>query len=468
MAFALKFVDSIATSPTTRLDVNDGAILSASPETSFGVPPMRRSVSSTLLRNGDYVGATAYGNREVNLVLDLYPAANGGTSDNSASQVQAVQRELDRAGSILKYQAPGATNPVFFRTFRASPDAVRFDSARKQIRATVLAEPFAIGLREDLSPVTINNNPAAGSNGLFADLTGIKGDVETPLFIEYADGAAGLRRAGFAIGVRSGSSPYPNLFQQAESFTVAADTTVVADAAMSGGSKTRTTFAGFATNTPRLSSNFPKATDPAGAENWGVFRVFARVAQTVATDTITMAVRGGAGEQNRSVTLQQKTQPQLVDLGTLDSTAGLPTSGGYGAEYRIADQMGIFVYAARTAGTGNLDIDYLVFVPADECFGAWKAFDDVLNTTDLGVIDGVQDSVYVAEVLTGATPGRHGLRTTSIAGSLPRVMPGNNRLVIVETTQSQAAPPTSNLLTTSISMTCRYWPLYLLVRPVST
>lgn len=467
MAQTLRFVDSIASSPTTRLDVNDGAVLSMNRETDFGVPPMRRSVSSTLLRNGDYVGATAYGNREVNLVLDLYPAANGSTSDNGAAQVQLVQRELDRVGNILKYQPPGATNPVFFRTFRTSPDAVRFDASRKQVRATMLAEPFAIGLREDIAGFTVNNDPAAGSNGLFKDLTGIKGDVETPLFIEYADGAAGLRRAGFAIGVRSGSSPYPTLFQQGESMTMGLNTTSGADATMSGGNRARCTF-GTAANNIRLSSNFPKATDPAGAENWGVFRIFARVAQTVATDTITMAVRGGAGEQNRSVTLQPKTQPQLVDLGTLDSTAGLPTFGGYGAEYRIADQMGIFVYAARTAGTGNLDIDYLVFVPADECFGAWKAFDDVLNTTDLGVIDGIQDSVYVAEVLTGGTPGRHGLRTTSIQGSLPRVMPGDNRLVFVETTQSQFAPPTSNLITTSISVTCRYWPLYLLVRPVST
>jgi hypothetical protein len=458
----LRFVDSIQATPGIRLDLNDGQTWVASDETIFGPPAMKRSVTSTMLRDGEYVGATAYGNRELELVFKLFATGN-----SAATQLQALQRELDRPMNLLQFTVGEVTNTVFFRTFRSSPNSVRFDPLLKEVRVTVLAEPFAIGLREDIAAVTIRNDPTL-TNGLFADLTGIKGDVETPLFIEYADGAAGLRRAGFAIGVRSGASPYPNLFQQAEVFTVAADTTVVADAAMSGGSKTRTTFAGFATNTVRLSSNFPKATDPAGAENWGVFRVFARVAMTVATDTITMAVRGGAGDQNRSVTLAQKTQPQLVDLGTIDSTSGLPTFGGYGAEYRIADQMGIFVYAARTAGTGNLDIDYLVFVPADECFGAWKAFDDVLNTTDLGVIDGVNDAVYVAEVITGATPGRHGLRTTSVSGRLPRVMPGSNRLVIVETTQSQASPPTSNLLTTSISMTCRYWPRYLLVRPVGT
>jgi hypothetical protein len=468
MVNLLRFVDSIASSPGVRLNLNDGATWSMGQGTDFGIPPMRRQLSSTLIRDGDYVGATAYGNREINLALDLYPAANGGTPDNVAAQIQALQRELDRPNNILQYTPNGATNTVFFRTFRASPDSVRYDPGRKAVAVTVMAEPFALGLREDITAFTINNNPASGSNGLFANLTGIKGDVETPLFIEYADGAAGLRRAGYAIGVRTGAAPYPNLFQQAENMSPAFDTSIVADGTMSNGSKTRTTFAGLPGLALRLSANFPASTDPAGAENWGTFRVFARVAQTVATDTITMSVLIGGGSLNQTVTLTPKTQPQLVDLGTLDSTSGLPTVGGYGNEYRIADQAAIFVYAGRTAGTGNLDIDYLVFVPADECFGAWAAFDDVLNTTDLGVIDGVNDAVYVAEVITGATPGRHGLRTTTFSGSLPRVPPGNSRLVIVETTQSQASPPTSNLLTSQVSMTCRYWPRYLLVRPVGT
>lgn len=460
----LRFVDSIQASPTVRLNLNDITTWAMGAETTFGIPPIRRTVSSSMLRDGDHVAASSYGNRELNLTLEL----GSGVADTAATQLQLLQRELDRERNILQYTAGGLSNTVFFRTFRTSPDNVRWDITRKQVKVTILAEPFALGLREDIAAITVRNDPTL-TNGLFADLTGVKGDVETPLFIEYADGAAGLQRSGFAVGVRWGSSPYPNRFHQAESMGLAVpDTTVVADAAMSGGSKTRTTFTSSATHTPRLASNFPALTDPAGAENWGVYRVFARVAQTVATDVITMSVRS-VGIDNRSVILQSQTQPQLVDLGTLDSTCGLSTVGGYAAaEYRIEDQAGLFLSAGRTSGTGSLDIDYLAFVPADECFGSWAAFTDVNATTDLGVIDGPNSSTYVATVITGATPGRSATRTSAITGRLPRVVPGNNRLVMVETTKGQAAP-TSNLLTTSISMTCRYWPRYVSVaRPATT
>lgn len=454
MVAVLRFVDSIQASPSVQLNLNDLSVWGMDPETSFGIPPMKRTVTSSMMRDGEYVGATAYGNREINLVLNLFS-----TGDAAATQVQALQRELDRPNNLLQYTPGNVTNTVFFRTFRGSPDSIRWDITRKQVRVSVLAEPFALGLREDLAAITVRNDPTL-TNGLFCDLTGIKGDVETPLFIEYADGAAGLQRSGFAVGVRSGASPYPNRFHQAEAMTMFIDTSVVADATFSGGSKARCTFATTATTAIRLSANFPALTDPAGAENWGVFRVFARVAQTVATDVITMKVRT-AGDYNRSVTIKSQTQPQLVDLGTLDSTLGIATVGGYGiADYRIEDQAGIFLSATRTSGTGFLDVDYLAFVPADECFGAWTAYFDVLNTTDLAVIDGPNDAAYIATALSGATPGRGSINSTNLFGRLPRVMPGSNRLVIVESTKGQAAP-TSNLLTTSIVMTIRYWPRYI-------
>jgi hypothetical protein len=158
-----------------------------------------------------------------------------------------------------------------------------------------------------------------------------------------------------------------------------------------------------------------------------------------------------------------------VDLGTLDSTLGVSTVGGYAAaEYRIEDQATIVLAAGRTSGSGSLDIDYIAFVPADECFGSWEAFTDVSATTNLGVVDGPNSAAYIATALTGATPGRGAVNSSAITGRLPRVVPGNNRLVIVETTKGQT-PPTSNLLTTTISMTCRYWPRYVSVaRPATT
>jgi hypothetical protein len=427
---------------------------------------MRRSVASSMLRDGDWVGASAYGNRELNLVLNLFSVG-----DAAATQVQALQRELDRPVNLLQYTPGGVTNPVFFRTFRTSPDAVRWDITRKQVKVTVLAEPFALGLREDLAAITIRNDPTL-ANGLFCDLTGIKGDVETPLFLEYADGGGSLNRAGFTVGVRAGASPYPVRFQQAESFNShGIDTTATADATFSGGSKSRCTFASTPAQTERLGSKFAAIADPVGAENWGVYRVFARVVQTVATDVITMACKAGPGiaEYNRTVTLPSHTRPQLVDLGTIDTTLGASTLGGFSAtEYRIEDQARLSIAAGRTSGTGSLDIDYVALVPADECFGSWTSFSPVTFTTDLGVIDGPNSAAYIATALSGATPGRGATNFSTITGRLPRVMPGSNRLVIVETTRTETAP-SSNLLTSTISMTIRYWPRYVNVaRPLST
>jgi hypothetical protein len=458
----LRFVDSIQNAPTVRLDLNDWVTWGTLAETDFGMPAMRRTVTSSMLRDGEHVGASAYGNRELTLVLKLIPAS----ANTAAAQLQLLHRELDRPTNLLQYIPEGAANAVFFRTFRSSPDAVQFDPILKQVHVTLLAEPFALGVREDLAAITVRNDPTL-VNGLFCDLTGIKGDVEVPLFIEYADGGGGLARSGFTVGVRSGSAPYPNRFIQAESMSAVTDTSVVADAAFSGGSKARTTFVGIQALAARLGGKFPNLTDPAGAENWGVYRVFARVAQTVATDVISLAIGAGAGTNSPSVTIKSQTQPQMVDLGTVDATAGLATAGGYAAtEYRIEYQAALRFYAARTSGSGSLDIDYLVFVPADECLGSWSAFPDALAATDLGVLDGPNDSAYLATALSGATPGRYGAWPAAITGRLPRVMPGNNRLVIVES--SKDVPPTTNLLTSSINMTIRYWPRYLLVRPVGT
>jgi hypothetical protein len=458
MPETLQFVGSIASSPTVRLDLNASPWTSGE-ETNFGSPPMRRSVSGSLVSDGEYVGASAYGNREITLSLFLRSSSN----DTIAAEIQKLARELDLTMNLLKYQPAGSTHPVFFRTFRTSPDNIVWDPNTRTVTVTVPAEPFALGLREDIATATVNNNPAAGSNGLFLDLTGIKGDVETPLFIEYTDGGSGPTRPGLAIGVRSGT-PYPTLFAQAESMTQSTDTSVVADPAFSGGSKSRCTFTVNPGNGTRLVTNFPALTEPAGAENWGAFRVFARVAQTSAAAVIRVEANG-----NAAVTLASQTEPQLVDLGVLDSRGGAPVTGGYAATaYRVEDAMAILFRAERVSGSGSLDIDYFVYVPADAWLAAWGQFTGITSTSHLCVIDGPSDSIYVATALSGATPGRIGSSSpVGLAGRLPQVRPGSNRLVIVQADPAGTAPK-SNLLATAFSVTCRYWPRYTHVRPATT
>lgn len=460
----LRFVDSIAASPTVRLDLNDRTAWGMGDETSFGIPPLRRSTSGSLTQNGEYVGGSAYGNRELNLVLHLFS-----TGDTAATQLQALQRQLDLPTNLLQYTPGGVTNTVFFRTFRTSPDSVRFDPARKQVRVTVLAEPFALGIREDIASVTVRNDPTL-TNGLFMDVTGIKGDVETPLFIEYTRGATYFQR-GLAVGVRpKGSlSAYPTIFRQAESLTMGTNTTVTADATFSGSSKARCTF-GTATMLTRVSGKFPQSTEPAGAECLGAYRVFVRVVKTVGTDVMNMRVGASLDsasnivyERAVAVPVAASTSPILMDLGVISIGDVFPASPGYDTTpYRAETLPTLLIEAERVSGTGNLDIDFVALVPADYRYGKWSTVSTTTDASARAVVDGVNEITYGGKALTGTTPGV--FAETSIAGltgGYPTVMPGDNRLVIVD-------PDYSNDLAATNAIVLRYWPKYLLARPVST
>lgn len=463
MGAVLRFVDSVQLSPIVRLNLNDGQIWAASDETNLAPPPLKRAVSSSLLVNGEYPGASAYGNRELELVLRL-----NGTADAAAAQLQLLYRELDRPNNLLQYTAE-TTNTVFFRTFRSTPNSVRFDPLDKVVRVTVLAEPFALGIREDVGSVTVRNDPTL-TNGLFMDVTGIKGDVETPLFIEYTRGATYFQR-GLAVGVRpkGSSGAYPTIFRQAESLTMGTNTTSGADALMSGGNRARCTF-GTATMQTRVSGKFPQSTEPAGAECLGAYRVFVRVAKTVGGDVINMRVGTSLDSASKvfyerpvALPVAASTSPILADLGIISIGDVFPGSPGYDTTaYRAETLPTLLIEAERVSGSGNLDIDYVCLVPADYRYGKWSLVSTTTDASARAVVDGVNEITYGGKALTGTTPGV--FAETSVAGltgGYPTVMPGDNRLVIVD-------PDYSNDLSATNTVVLRYWPKYLLVRPLST
>jgi len=461
----LRFVDAISASPGVRLNLNDLSIWNMSAETSFGVPAMRRSMASSMLADGEYVGASAYGNRELTLVLNLHS-----TGDTAATQLQALQRELDRPMNLLQYTPGSVTNSVFFRTFRSSPDSIRFDPTLKQVRVQLLAEPFALGLRQDLSSVIVRNDPAL-TNGLFMDITGIKGDVETPLLIETTRGATYYQR-GLALGVRPkvGSLPYPNIYRQAESLTLLNSTTSVVDVNFSGGNKARCTFS-ISTMLTRVSGVFPTPTVPAGAENLGTYRVFVRVAKTAALDRVNM--RAGLSFESGTRTIygltfnipsSAGTNAVLMDLGIVSIGHAFPKTPGYDTVLYRAETLPTLLIEAENldSPSGNLDIDYIALVPADYRFGSWSTVSSTTDASARAVIDSVNEMVYGGKATTGATPGVFAETIpSSLTGSFPYVMPGDNRLVMLE------LGSTSELVAQA-TVVCRYWPRYLLVRPVST
>ena len=153
-----------------------------------------------------------------------------------------------------------------------------------------------------------------------------------------------------------------------------------------------------------------------------------------------------------------------MDLGLISIGDSFPTGLGFDTiAFRAETLPTLRIQAQRLSGaTSSLDLDYVALVPADYRFGAWS---DVATTTDASaraVIDPVNGLVYGGKALTGATPGVFTETTPStLTGLFPYVMPGDNRVVIVE-------PNYPNALATSTTIVCRYWPRYLLVRPVTT
>jgi hypothetical protein len=462
VAGIIQFVDAISASPTVLLDLNSqiSGLLVAREGIDLSPPPLRRSVVSSMLADGETQPAAAYGNRLVKLPVLLRKT----TATAQATALQALAAQLNKPANILKVQLDGASAPVFFRTFRAP------DYTLKMLRLLLVgstavdldipAEPFALGLRETVSgsPFTVTNNPAAGSNGLFLDVAGVKGDVPTPLHMTTS---TSLVSETCLVAVRRHGIPANSVwFQQAEAMSQSTDTTTQAnDATYSGAGNnfSRTTFATTATDAQRLVGSLPSNSlgSTQVVEYRGQYRMWARVKKTVSGDTITVHARIN-GKDFDAVTLASGTGFQWVDLGTLQLPYGQPARyDGYGTELGsgIAD---FRPFAARLAGTGSLDWDYFLILPADEEYASvtWPA-----APFDVQVFDGPGDGVYTKSNASGVDYVVGATSTTfpDYRGQLADVAPNQtNRVFFVKLFAA---------VTSTTVITATYWPRYLMVAP---
>lgn len=444
MALTCKFVDTIVASPTTRLD------LTASPysvlvKPDFTPPNLRRSVVSSILRDGDEIPASAYENR----VLTIRLFIDATSADTLATALRDLHRELDRPRNVLQY-ANDQTNPVFFRTFRSPDYKLELDdadSSRVFVTLSIIAEPFAYGLKETpTSAVTVNNDPAAATNPMYVDVTGVLGDVATPAQVTVT-GTGGQTQL---LAVRRHGTPSnATWFRQAEALaSLGADTSLPgADAAMSGAGSNyvRTTFATTTTMAQRMSGVFPTGASPLPVDQRGTYRLLGRFRKSVAGDTIKVQIRSQLPDITfDTTTLPLVAGPFIVDLGLLSLPLGSDAiyDGFTGSEVTFPAPT-LDIYAERTAGSGNLDTDWLLLVPADE--------ELVIATGVPGTLiyDGPMDSLRtnVAFTLQGT------------AGTIPKLSPNQtNRLFVVgKVSQSES---TSDTVTVTVS----YWPRYLYVR----
>lgn len=219
-----------------RLDLNDGTTWAVNYEgTDFSPPPLKQAWSDTLLTNGERLSAAAYGNRTIQLALDLITS----NQDTAAAELHKLWTELNRQSNFLMYQPTGASKPVYFRTIRSSNTRVTEypNGAIRTVQVTIDAEPFAYGPKVQLPASTVVNDPnppsSLGANGMYFSVDRPLGDVETPLYLKLANQSpSDLVRTTSAgppltlISVRRRGNPAATpLVMEAESMTLSASIT---------------------------------------------------------------------------------------------------------------------------------------------------------------------------------------------------------------------------------------------------
>jgi hypothetical protein len=476
-----QFVDAISGSPTVRLDLNTlsgGLMLAGEPDLS--PPNMRRVVASSMLIAGDRIPAAAFGNRTIRMNLQLIQSS----ADNAATKLQALARELMRpplrpGDSSNTLRVMVGTTPMFFKTFPAPDMAHQLMMLNPQMGRTTIdipCEPFGYGVKETQGPFTVTNDPAAASNGMFFDLTSPKGDVETPVDLQFANGsgfgATGRLYSALAIRRRGTPSGVP-LVLQAEAMTVGTDTTVQANSALFSGSGSNWVRCTFTTATSGQRRVYTSTTFPTPSlDARGTYRVFARVRKTVAGDTITVRLQYGdvnATKLGPLKVLPLNTGIQYVDLGNMQIPVGYdPITDRAGAEI-IPTGPYIDFYARRDAGSGSLDIDHLLFLPTDDRleFIKWPTVQASATDTWMA-LGGAEPAAYCLN-----TSGQiRSTETIEIAGGPGLMINPNttNRIFFArDVGTGTAAAGGGDSITATTVVTASYHPRYLYpLKPVST
>jgi hypothetical protein len=472
-----RFVDSISNDPTVRLDLDDmdqqlnGTWLLLKDGTEIGMPEFRRSIAGSMLRDGEEVSASAYGNR----ILTLHLFTVGVTQSALGAALQTLHRELDRERNILEWRPTDAVNPVFFRTFRTPPEEIEatlsvlnhpsgLSAEGYFVTVPILAEPFAYGVMESVVvDADVNNDPAAASNGLMLDITGILGEIPTPAQIVYEDAAA--VSALLTIGVRARGTPTNfTHYEQAEDMTQGTDTTVQANDATASGAGSNYSRCTFGTNditVARLTEAAFLGAD--GTDVRGIYRLFQRLRRNGGAATDDFALYGELGHQGAQIpVLNLTTSWQFIDLGLFHVPPLLaqpPITDGYSGVEVDTFSPSFKLYARRDSGTGNLDLDYTVAVPADARDGYLEVdvggLSDQVGATEALVVDGPQDVVYRRDssgnVLSTDYPWK---------GGAPLLVPNQTNRWIILRPRTAADDRVADDCVISVN----YWPRYLFIR----
>lgn len=448
--------DMASASPTVSLDINTGSLMVGD---GWNLDPAKytKGYAASPLRRGQRPTNSVPGNRILTIPIQVLAA----DQDAAATAVQNLGLQIAK-DNILKVQF-GST-PVFFRTYADPDQAIEVTKTLTQLSKITLqieAEPDAYGPRVSAGTFTVSNDPANGTNPCRFDITGVLGDVPTPLLlVSTTTGSSGLVNKWSHISTRRRGTPsnYSNLVQ-AEDMTNGTDASDVVDAAFSGGNKVRISFGTNTSITPvRLSDTFP-GNGTSTVEARGEYRVYGRMAMTTGTDTITVKLGYGTSSSapifNDAKVLPNVTNAVWVDLGLVPVPMfSDPVTSGYSGVATKAVLPFVGLYASRT-GSGNLDVDCLMFMPADDQTLICK-FPSTDTTYAIDGTTAAGGSVYgVTTALDEVISTASAPQITGGAG-FPELIPGQtNRIHFLRNVDPTG---TADALTNTTSFAAYYWP----------
>lgn len=360
-----------------------------------------------------------------------------GTHAQALAQQAAVARELLRAENWLMYQQDASSNPVWFKTFRAEPGSLSFervDNARTRntwvIGVTLHAEPFAYGERVTLGAVTVNNNPASGTNPCSWTTATILGDAPAPCRVQVNPSNSGAMPGyRWMISHAALGAAYTPVFWQiggSDGWTAGTGTSAsTADAAFSGGSY-RAVNASFTSMFTRISGNAPST------PTRGRYKVLLRFARTDTSAVWEFAFGQNVGANyimGDTVTSSDSNQTSSwatwVDLGEFSFPRGVGQVPDDMAATPITPN--IALQARQVFGSGTeIRLDCIALIPVDiagQVQGSTMFTEFTRTGIDssggLGVWDSDEEAFWAFNSSSGLyTP------MPAIEGGFPTLVPG--------------------------------------------
>lgn len=448
----------------TTLNANPDFEATATPWTAVGGTVARSTAqalvgSASLLLTPDGVTAAA------RAVSEQVTAVAGNTYRASAWVRCAVTRSIDinlnwfTSGAVfISSNTLSTTVTANTWTFIDYSFAAPATAGRVAMQVSMTGTPPAGNtLHIDVARLRL----AGGGSASYFDVSAVKGDVATPLILSIP---ALQPPAGgqWAFGTRRRGTPSNFVaYVQAEAAALQTDTAVLFDATLSGGSGARVSFATSAALATRLIGEL----GPAGLSDFrGRYRVYARLRKNTAADVVTARLLWGSGSNNltgSTVTASASSSNlQIIDLGLFTNPYGAdPIYDGYSRTELGLRSLFWTLQLGRTSGSGSVDVDYLMFMPADDQFSliSWGSGIPSGNF----VWDGTQQMIYLN--VSGAVSPKS---PASIIGSGSlMVSPGaTNRIYVVP----EVTPTVAFIITDSQVITPAYYPRYLNVRPPTT